>query len=233
MSGEWKWMHNISVRTTACESLSMVKGYREFGGSHASHPMREKRLFLSRHLLGSDLTVGPAPGSRSLTRMRLDPIMPAIRIPTGNQQLDQALGGGIERGIITEFFGPSGVGKSTLMHTLCVSCRQSSRVSYRDEGVGSRVLYIDTPGSKFNPQLLARCVTPFGADFNDVMNTTLVQTARSTSHQLVAIYQAEKLIEEGTNEFGLLILDSLMYHYRAEYDCTIRDRLIRTSGTSE
>lgn len=52
---------------------------------------------------------------------------------TGAKQIDALLGGGIETGSITEFFGEFRSGKTQLMHTLCVTS-QLSRDSGGAEG---------------------------------------------------------------------------------------------------
>lgn len=54
---------------------------------------------------------------------------------TGAKQLDALLGGGIETGSITEFFGEFRSGKTQLMHTLCVT----SQLSKESGGAEGRV----------------------------------------------------------------------------------------------
>jgi len=58
------------------------------------------------------------------------------RLPTGCKSLDNLLGGGIEGGIITEFYGEAGSGKTNL-------CLQISRETAK---LGKKVAYIDTEG---------------------------------------------------------------------------------------
>lgn len=55
------------------------------------------------------------------------------QVHTGSKQLDALLGGGVETGSITEFFGEFRSGKTQLMHTLCVTS-QLSRESGGAEG---------------------------------------------------------------------------------------------------
>ncbi|CAB1117854.1 unnamed protein product [Ectocarpus sp. CCAP 1310/34] len=55
------------------------------------------------------------------------------KVHTGSKQLDALLGGGIETGSITEFFGEFRSGKTQLCHTLCVTS-QLSRESGGAEG---------------------------------------------------------------------------------------------------
>ena len=58
---------------------------------------------------------------------------------TGGKQLDALLGGGIETGSITEFFGEFRSGKTQLMHTLCVT----SQLSRESGGAEGRVSGVD------------------------------------------------------------------------------------------
>lgn len=51
--------------------------------------------------------------------------LPRAQVHTGAKQLDALLGGGIETGSITEFFGEFRSGKTQLMHTLCVTSQLS------------------------------------------------------------------------------------------------------------
>ena len=57
------------------------------------------------------------------------------KIPS-NSSLDEILDGGIEKGIITQIFGPPSSGKSNIALTLAVNVAKSGR----------KVIYIDTEG---------------------------------------------------------------------------------------
>jgi DNA repair protein RadA len=50
-----------------------------------------------------------------------------LRISTGSKELDDLLGGGIERGAVTELIGPAGTGKSELCLTLSVMAQQEQK----------------------------------------------------------------------------------------------------------
>lgn len=73
------------------------------------------------------------------------------RIPTGSQVLDKLLGGGIEVGALTEFFGASASGKTQLCHTISVISQVSPKLQYPSKNMGrrklGRVIYVDTEGS--------------------------------------------------------------------------------------
>ncbi|HEU4822941.1 MAG TPA: DNA repair and recombination protein RadB, partial [Nitrososphaeraceae archaeon] len=60
-------------------------------------------------------------------------------ISTGSASLDSLLGGGIRSGLVTDFFGKSGTGKSQLCFSLCVNCA-------REIFPGETIIFIDTTG---------------------------------------------------------------------------------------
>ena len=77
---------------------------------------------------------------------------------TGGKQLDALLGGGIETGSITEFFGEFRSGKTQLMHTLCVTS-QLSRESGGAEGRvrgSSPILYNPNNPNTYLTRILGR-----------------------------------------------------------------------------
>jgi RecA/RadA recombinase len=61
-----------------------------------------------------------------------------MTISTGSKALDDALGGGIHTGMITDLYGESGSGKSQLCFTLCANCAKN-------------ILFVDTMGT-FRPE---------------------------------------------------------------------------------
>jgi len=69
--------------------------------------------------------------------------MPMI-VSTGSRSLDGILGGGIRSGMVTDFFGRSGTGKSQLCFTICVNYA-------KEINPGESILFIDTTGN-FRPE---------------------------------------------------------------------------------
>ncbi|MFZ0514861.1 MAG: ATPase domain-containing protein [Candidatus Nitrosopolaris sp.] len=55
-----------------------------------------------------------------------------MRLPTGSKNLDNLLDGGIEAGVITQIYGPPGIGKTQLCHTLCIMLPSQYGVVYID-----------------------------------------------------------------------------------------------------
>lgn len=71
-------------------------------------------------------------------------------LPTGVQELDQILGGGLLVGAITEVVGSPGVGKTQLS----INCLVYALVHARAAGHNAHVLYFDTE-LKFEPSRVA------------------------------------------------------------------------------
>jgi RecA/RadA recombinase len=65
-------------------------------------------------------------------------------VSTGSKSLDSLLGGGIHSGLVTDFFGKSGTGKSQLCFSLCVNCACAIIP-------GETIIFIDTTGN-FRPE---------------------------------------------------------------------------------
>ncbi|MGI0042355.1 MAG: hypothetical protein ACRD47_01480 [Nitrososphaeraceae archaeon] len=70
-------------------------------------------------------------------------------VQTGSNVLDHYLGGGIEMGAITEFFGKSASGITQLCHTISVTS-QVSPLKFTTRSTNEnrlKVIYIDTEGT--------------------------------------------------------------------------------------
>ena len=128
--------------------------------------------------------------------------------------------GGIETGAVTEFYGESTSGKTQLCHTLCSIVPQKEFHG----GVIGRSIYVDTENS-FRPERLVEIAKARGFDYSSILQNTIV-------YQPVNILQQEWIIQEGIHKilknnedphlnedrkFKLLIIDSPITHYRAEY----------------
>ena len=126
-----------------------------------------------------------------------------MRVPTGCKSLDSLLHGGIEAGQITQVYGPPGSGKTQLCHTLCVMLPSDCMV-----------IYIDTEGS-FRPERIQEIANARGLHPRQILQRILVTKA-------LDIKQLESRIEtacskiDSDNKIKLLIVDSIIYHYRVE-----------------
>jgi DNA repair protein RadA len=132
------------------------------------------------------------------------------RISTGSKNVDELLGGGIETWAMTEFYGEFGSGKSQICHTLCVMV-QAPR---GEGGLGGGAVYIDTEGT-FRPERISEIATNRGFNPDDVLSKIMVARAYNSAHQELIVRDVGKVIED--NKVKLVILDSAVAHYRAEF----------------
>jgi len=134
----------------------------------------------------------------------------SIKITTGSKNLDNLLGGGIETKTITEFYGEFGSGKTQLCHQLSVNVQ----LPREKGGFGKKALYIDTEGT-FRPDRIVEIAEGAGLDPEKTLENVLYVRAVSSDHQMEVIREASEIIEK--ENIGLLIIDSIMSHFRAEY----------------
>ncbi|MFX1456685.1 MAG: DNA repair and recombination protein RadA [Promethearchaeota archaeon] len=132
------------------------------------------------------------------------------RLTTGSQNLDDLLGGGIEPGAVTEIFGEYRTGKTQLAHQLCVNVH----LPYEQGGLEGNALYIDTEGT-FRPERIIQMATGLDLDYTDILKNITVGRAYNSDHQILLVREAPRIIEE--KDIKLVILDSLIGHFRSEY----------------
>ncbi len=133
------------------------------------------------------------------------------RITTGSKGLDELIGGGIETQSITEFYGEFGSGKSQISHELAVT----TQLPIEEGGLDGEVVFIDTENT-FRPERIEQIADGFGLDIEDVLRNIHVARAFNSSHQILMADKVNDLVQEDVN-IKLVILDSLMAHFRAEY----------------
>lgn len=132
------------------------------------------------------------------------------RIPFGCSQIDRLLGGGIEEGSVTLFYGEAGTGKTNV----CLQLARNVTVQ------GERVAYIDTEGLSSDrlKQVYAGC--------EDAIKNLLIFQVHSFFEQGDRIDKIAKLAANGT--ISLLVIDSLTMYYRLNHDdSAVRNELIR------
>jgi len=132
------------------------------------------------------------------------------RITTGSQELDDLLGGGLETGCVTEFFGEFRTGKTQIGHQLCVNVQLPPEKG----GLAGRALYIDTEGT-FRPERIIQMAEGLDLDHNQVLKNIIFGRAYNSDHQIILIKEAANLIKE--KNIKLIIVDSLIGHFRSEY----------------
>ena len=132
------------------------------------------------------------------------------RISTGSQCFDELLGGGFEVNAITEIYGEFGSGKTQICHTSAVMVQQK----ITDGGLEGGVIYVDTENT-FRPERIVSISKARNIDHVSVLENIVVAKAFNSAHQELIIHEVGKIIEN--NNIKLLVLDSAISHYRAEY----------------
>jgi DNA repair protein RadB len=123
-------------------------------------------------------------------------------IPVGCEPLDELLGGGIERGTVTQVYGPPAAGKTNVALCAAVECAAA----------GERVVYVDTEGisvDRFEQLLRTR------AD-GDALETLSGRIIVSEAHTFDEQEEAVRDVEELASEVSLVVLDSATGFYRLQ-----------------
>jgi DNA repair protein RadB len=124
-------------------------------------------------------------------------------IPTDCGPVDDLLGGGFERGAVTQVYGPPAAGKTNLV------LAAATGVAAAD---GS-VLYIDTEGlSVDRMEQLAEARTGPGGSVDDLASRLIISEATTFDQQREAVQDAA----EFATEVELIVLDSATGFYRLE-----------------
>ncbi|WP_456328804.1 DNA repair and recombination protein RadA [Archaeoglobus sp.] len=137
------------------------------------------------------------------------------KITTGSKDLDELLGGGVETQSITEFFGEFGSGKTQICHQLAVNVQ----LPEDEGGLEGSVIIIDTENT-FRPERIIQMAEAKGLDGNEVLKNIYVAQAYNSNHQMLLVDNAKELAEKLKKDgrpVRLIIVDSLMSHFRAEY----------------
>lgn len=132
-------------------------------------------------------------------------------ITVGSEAFDELIGGGIETQSITEVFGEFGSGKSQISHELAVTVQ----LPEEQGGLDGECVYIDTENT-FRPERIEQIANGFGLDHEEVLQKIHVARAFNSSHQILMADKVNELIQQGA-PVKLVIVDSLMAHFRAEY----------------
>lgn len=149
-------------------------------------------------------------GDKVLERRKL-----VKKITTGSKDLNELLGGGVETQAITEFFGEFGSGKTQICHQLAVNVQ----LPEDEGGLEGSVVIIDTENT-FRPERIIQMAEAKGLDSNEVLKNIYVAQAYNSNHQMLLVDNAKELAEKLKKEgrpVRLIIVDSLMSHFRAEY----------------
>ncbi len=133
------------------------------------------------------------------------------RIPTGSKNLDSLLGGGIETGAVTELYGEFGTGKTQICHALCVT---NQLTVDQNEESSCKSLYIDAENT-FRPERIESIAIAKGLDPAKALENVVIAKAYNSSHLQSVFDSVVSVVNE--HQIRLIIVDSLISHYRAEY----------------
>ncbi|AZQ14735.1 MULTISPECIES: DNA repair and recombination protein RadB [Halorubrum] len=124
-------------------------------------------------------------------------------IPTGCQPVDDLLGGGFERGVVTQVYGPPAAGKTNLALAAAVSVASG----------GERALFIDTEGLSIDRfEQMAEGRTDADETVETIASRLVISEAYDFADQREAVRDAEELADE----VELIVLDSATGFYRLE-----------------
>ncbi|MFB6117293.1 DNA repair and recombination protein RadB [Halosegnis sp.] len=126
-------------------------------------------------------------------------------IPTGCETVDELLGGGFERGTVTQLYGPPAAGKTNLALAAAVETAAA----------GDTALYVDTEGVSVDrfEQLVSSRVSA-NQTVEDVAGRVVISDAVDFTEQEEAVRDAEQFADRAE----LVVLDSATGFYRLERD---------------
>ncbi len=133
-----------------------------------------------------------------------------VRISTGSKNLDNLLGGGVETGSVTEFYGEYGTGKTQIAHQLCVTVQ----LPLERGGVNGKALYIDSEGT-FRPERIMQIAKSFDLDPMRTLRNIVYARAYNSDHQMLLTGQVKDLLQK--EDIKLVVIDSVTGHFRSEY----------------
>jgi DNA repair protein RadB len=122
-------------------------------------------------------------------------------VPTGCPPLDDLLGGGFERGTVTQVYGPPAAGKTNLALSAAVQVAVG----------GGTAVYVDTEGLSID-RFRQLATAAGGDDFEAVASRLVVTEAHDFAEQEEAVRDAAEFAPRA----DLLVLDSATGFYRLE-----------------
>lgn len=134
------------------------------------------------------------------------------KITTSSKALDSLFGGGLESGAITECYGEFGSGKSSLAHQLAVNVQ----LPKEQGGADGMVVWLDSE-STFRPERIKQLAEKRGMDVSEVLKKIKVARCFNSDHQVLLAEKIEELIKNDGLPIKLVIVDSLMSHFRADF----------------
>lgn len=128
------------------------------------------------------------------------------RLPLECKNIDKILGGGVEYGVITNFYGEAGAGKSNI--SLLATANALDR--------GEKVLFIDTEGS-FSTERALQIYDKFEEKSEDII---LLEPKDFREQQ-----SKVSSIKDMEEDFGLIVIDSVVALYRIALNSDEQDNV--------
>ncbi|MFB6078792.1 MAG: DNA repair and recombination protein RadB [Halarchaeum sp.] len=119
-------------------------------------------------------------------------------LTTGCAPLDDLLGGGVERGAVTQLYGPPGAGKTNVALSTAAHAAAA----------GETVVYVDTEG--LSPARFEQVLEATADDPDAAAERIVVSAAHDFDEQSEAVRDAEEFAERAS----LVVLDSATGFYR-------------------
>lgn len=135
-----------------------------------------------------------------------------IRISTGSKAFDTMLNGGFESGGITECYGQFGSGKSALAHQLAINALDINEAGEPQ----CYSIWIDSENT-FRPERIKEICENNHWDAMSILKHIKVVRAFNSDHQMMCAEKIEDLITKEGIKVKLVIVDSLMTHFRSEF----------------
>ena len=132
------------------------------------------------------------------------------RVTTGTSSLDDLLMGGIDTQAVTEFYGEFGSGKTQICHTLCIMVQAPPE----DGGLDGGAIYLDTENT-FRPERIYDIARARNKDADEILSRITVAKAYNSAHQELIMGEVGSILDK--TGARLIIIDSAVAHYRAEY----------------
>ena len=135
-----------------------------------------------------------------------------IKITAGSKELNKLLGGGIQTSAVTEVYGAYGSGKTSLAHQLAVNVQ----LPIDKGGAAGMAVWIDSEGT-LRPEFIKQIAEGQQMDSTEVLKNFRGIRAFNSDHQMLLAEKIEDLILKEHLPIKLVIVDSLMSHFRSEF----------------
>jgi len=128
----------------------------------------------------------------------LNQITDGSKIPI-NCSIDGIMGGGVEKGCLTQFYGPPGSGKTNITLNILIQCVKT----------GNKAVFVDTEGGLS----IERFKQISGDDFDVLASNVIIFEPKTFQEQDEALKKVENLLES-EDKIDLVVLDSAVALYR-------------------